>query len=494
MTTYATSLWALRFLLAVTTVLSFFHIIDFVWWHILSDMVLFLFFCWASNWMFAKIFGVVPNPESQYITGEILTLIVGPLDPFRNWQIILVISVLAMASKYLLVWKKQHIFNPTGFAIFAAAILIGQGASWWVGGIWTNAFVAIAGLMVIRKLKWFHLLWSFLLTYFVLLAITLFNQGMESTIILESLKISLFSSSLIFFATIMLVEPLTAPNTKNLRIIYGAFVAAVMVLHAAYWPIEWFTYGYSIETALLIGNIFAFAVSKRIERQNLKFISKKLEAKDTYSFWFQPTKKFNFIAGQYLEWALPHKNYDSRGIRRFFTISSSPDQNRVRLITKFYPNPSTFKQALMKLQPGDEVSVSRLDGEFTLPNAGNRPLVFIAGGVGIAPFLSMIEGMKASGEKHDITLFYANKTDDEVAFKEFLNQATNSGVKIVNIITEKEGFLTPEKIQKETPKWKDSAYFISGPEPLVINYISLLKKMGIPGKQIHRDYFPGYDA
>jgi ferredoxin-NADP reductase/Na+-translocating ferredoxin:NAD+ oxidoreductase RnfD subunit len=500
-TMYQSILHLLRILLVVAMVLSFFGVLPYTWWHLLGDLTLFIVFCLVSNYALAKFFNVKPNYESQYITAEILTLIVGPLNPLTGWLTIFLISFLAMASKYLLAYGKRHIFNPAGFGVLASALIIGQSASWWIGSRYMLAFVLIGGLLLIQKLRYFHLYLSFLFTYFVALILTLFLQGADNSTIWLSVRASAVDSALLFFAAIMLVEPLTAPKGQRLRSIYGVLVALFIVLHQTYWPATWPTYGLGFETGLLLGNIFAFLISPNSQRQTLKLAEKKLEAHGTYSFWFEPYKKFDYIPGQYLEWTLAHNKHDSRGIRRFFTISSSPTEPRLRLITRMAEKSSTFKQTLLKMEPGDEIVISSLQGEFLLPKDQNQKLAFVAGGVGIAPFLSMTKYLLDKNEKRNAVLFFANKTEAETAFKNQLNEAQKAGVKTVYLLNDppagwngRTGFLTPEIIKEEMPDWKERTFYISGPEPMVLNYEDMLAKMGVPRKQVIRDYFPGYQA
>jgi glycine betaine catabolism B len=496
-TMYQAMLYTLRVLIAASVVLSYFDVINYIWWHILVNMVLFLVFCWASNQLFAKIFNAKPNYESQYITAEILTLIVGPLDPTKDWWIIFLISFLAMASKYVIAYNKRHIFNPAATGVLAAALLIQQGASWWVGGRHMLPFVVLGGLFVAQKLKWFHLVVSFMVTYLAALAVSILAQGGELSTVRIALQSTVIDSATIFFATVMLVEPLTAPRTRSMRMAYGAFVAIVMVSLPLLFP----TYGYSIETALLIGNLGAFLLSNKIGRQTLKLLEQTQEAKDTYSLWFEPSKKLDFIPGQFLEWTLPHSKIDSRGIRRFFSIASSPTDGHIRLVTKTNPGPSSFKKALLNMKPGDKISVSSLEGEFTMPK-NNAKLAFIAGGVGITPFLSMIKYLQDKKQNKDIVLFYANKTADEIAFKNFFKESAGIGLKTVYVVTEnppsgwtgQTGFITPEMIRNQMSDWKDRIFYVSGPEPMVMAYEKMLAQMGVARRQIKRDYFPGYQA
>jgi glycine betaine catabolism B len=242
-----------------------------------------------------------------------------------------------------------------------------------------------------------------------------------------------------------------------------------------------------------------FFLTAKNGRYTLKFVEKMQEAKDTYSLWFEPSKRFDFVPGQFLEWTLPHPKNDSRGIRRFFSIASAPTDKRIRLVTKTNPKPSTFKKTLLAMKPGDELTVSSLEGEFTMPKH-DKKLVFIAGGVGVTPFLSMVQYLIDKNLTRDIAMYYANKTVDEIGFKSLFEDAQRVGVKTIYVATEnppagwtgQTGFITQEMIQTQTPDWKERTFYVSGPEAMVMAYEKMLTKMGLPRKQIKRDYFPGY--
>ena len=496
-TMYQAVLYSMRMLMVVATILTVFGYIDYPWWYIPGNFVLFALFCLGTNFFFSKLVGVKPNYESQYITAEILTMIVGPLNPITNWWVILVISFIAMAGKYVFVYNKKHVFNPAALGVLGSALLIEQGASWWVGGQYMLPFVILGGLFVAQKLRWFHLVISFLLTYFIALSLSLLWQGQGFSVILPALQSTVLYSAVIFFATVMLVEPLTAPRTRMNRIFYGTGIAILMVGMPIFFP----NYGYSIETALLIGNVGAFLSSLNSGRQTLKFVKKELVAKDTYSLWFEPFKKFDFIPGQFLEWTLAHEKNDSRGVRRFFTIASSPTEPLIRLVTKDNAKPSTFKKALLNLNRGDEIVVSGLEGDFVLPSKDDK-FVFIAGGVGITPYLSITKYLLDSKIKKNIVLLLANKTPDEIAFQEEFKAVEQIGLKTINVVTEDptsnwtgpKGFITKEIIEQNIPDYADRLFYISGPEPMVMAYEKMLSKMGVSKNRVKRDYFPGYKA
>lgn len=434
-----------------------------------------LFICNSSNYFIAKLFGAKVNLESASITALILTLIVGPL-PLENLPNLAGLGLFAMTSKYLLVWHKRHIFNPVAIGVLLSSLIFQTGASWWAGNIYTLPIILAGGIIINYKIHRFAIVTSFL----SVLLLTLLISGNFADIT----RFFLFSP-VWFFALVMLVEPLTSPSNKKLQIAYGAIVALAFVSIQRFLP----TFPYSLETSLIIGNVFSFLLNPSF---NLTFnFVKKIEVvKNTWAFYFEPMSKFSFHPGQYLEWTYPHYMPDPRGVRRYFTIASSPTDRQVMIAMRVSPNSSSFKKALLGTKEGGQIVASGPQGEFVLPKDKLTPLCFIAGGIGITPFLSMVKYMTDIKEKRDIVLLYANNTKEDVVFRGILDAGESAGVKTVYIITKKDGFVNKEMIQQKVPDFKERLFFISGPEPMVGAFKKMLLKMKVKG--IKTDYFPGY--
>ena len=488
---YRLMMYFLICLVIIAAILAGLQIIPYSPIDIVSEALYLVTVCWIVNKVLAKIFKVKTNPESALITGLILSLIIGPINPFSlssNWIPAFAgmtgggVAVLAMASKYLLAWKGKHIFNPVAFGAVASAVLLGQGASWWVGTPWMVVPTLIGGLLVLKKIRRFEMAGIFLITYLLLTSLVSDDFVLQRHIIDP-----LLHSPILFFALVMLVEPLTSPVTKKMQIIYGIVIAGFILIISRLFTEVY----YGLELSLLVGNIFSYVVSGSF-RQAMILKEKKLLTHDVIAFQFEPARKFQFKAGQFLEWTLSHKNPDSRGVRRFFTISSSPTEDYIMLTSKFYEKPSTFKQALRTLELGSEIIASSLSGEFTLPEDKDKKLVFIAGGIGITPFRSMVKYMVDMGEKRDLVILYSNKTERDIVFKDIFENAKEFGVRTVYVNTDKDGFIDEKLIKKEVTDFKDRIFYISGPEPMVEAFEKMLGGMGVSRNQIKRDYFPGY--
>ncbi len=433
--------------------------------------------CYVSNWIFSRALKIPANYESDSITAMILTLII---TPGAGWLFLVLAAVFSQASKYILAIRGKHIFNPAAIGVIITILVINQGASWWVGNVYLLPFVVIGGLLIARKLQHFDLVFSFLIVHLLIIG---FKNSSDFLSIWQS---TLVNSSLLYFTFVMLVEPLTTPPTRVLRIAYGSLIGLIMSFTFVIGPLY-----SSPELALVLGNIFSFLVSDKA-RYKLTFKQKNNIAKESFDFIFDSNHKLNNRPGQYLEWTLPQKKSDLRGNRRYFTVASSPTESEVHLGSKFYEKPSTFKQDLLALNIGDKIFAGQLAGDFVLPDDQNKKLVFIAGGIGITPFRSMIKYLIDKNEKRDIVLFYSVKTEDEIAYKEVIDQANSVGVKVVYIITDKVGFLDAEKIKNNVTDLNDRTFYISGPRGMVVAFEKLLKDLGVSRTMIKTDFFPGY--
>ncbi len=226
----------------------------------------------------------------------------------------------------------------------------------------------------------------------------------------------------------------------------------------------------------------------------LTLLDKKQETKDVFSFYFQPSSPVSWLPGQFMIYSLPHPNSDVRGIMRFFTISSAPFESHIAITTRIDKNNgSSFKKALMNMRAGQKIRAKGPDGNFILEDL-KRDYVFIAGGIGITPFRSILEDLRhKTSDLRQITLFYANKSEDNILFKNDLDEAekNNPNLKI-------EFIFSPRHIDEKTLKtgikdFQKPVFYISGPDQMVESTVNLLETLGVQRKNIKEDYFSGYD-
>lgn len=495
-TMYRLTLYYLIALVGIAVIFGFTHTILYNPFDILISATLAIISCYIANVILAKILGAVTNVESVLITALILTLIVPTTFP-KAIPFIIGASVLAMLTKYVATVNKQHVFNPAAASVAAIALLSPEHvANWWVGNQAILPFVLVGGLLLMRKIQREKMVLTFLGTVFGLVAVySLWFQG-SLTSVFNAWKILFLDSAVFFFAFIMLTEPLTSPSTKFWRQIYAVLIAFLYTT-----PQLRFVFIFSPELALCVGNFFTLFVNPKY-RLHAPLLWKKEIGKGTYAFAFTKPQDFKFTPGQYLEWTLQHKNPDSRGNRRYFSIASSPKEEELIMTVRFYDPPSSYKKNLKELQNGDKIVAASLSGDFILPKDSKKKLVFIAGGVGIAPFRSMIQALLERKEKRDIVMFFSNREKEEIVFSDLFAKALQNGVKTIYTLTDMEkippdwqgekGYITAEMIQKYVPDFKSRTFYLSGPQLMVQRFEKMLKEMGVSSSQVVKDFFPGY--
>lgn len=492
-TMYRLVLYGLAILSFISLVFGFVGLLPYSGLSQLGSLIIILLSCFITNFLLSKFFNVQTNIESVWISSYILFFILSPITSVNGISILILASVLAMASKYFFVIKKAHVFNPVAISVFILGLFGSGAALWWVGNSYLFIPTLILGFLIVKKILRTELFFAFLVSS--VLSSTIFSifKGFSLS---ETFISNFVSGPLIFFGTVMLTEPATTPGNRKLRIYYGVIAGLLFGFQFSIGSL------YSTpELALVVANLYSFLVFRRI-RVDLELVEKNKLTNDIYEFVWKTKDKINFEAGQYLEWTLPHRHPDNRGNRRYFTISTSPTEENIRLGIKFYDHSSSFKTKLVSMEPGDKIVGSNLAGDFTLTKDQTKKIVFIAGGIGITPFRSMVKYFTDKKENRDVVLLFSNKTSKDVVYLDVFNSAKESGLKTINFVgsisegdTEEDfkvGMINEEVIKKEVPDYIDRIFYISGPPGMVSAFEATLKKMSVPRKNIMVDFFPGY--
>jgi ferredoxin-NADP reductase len=235
----------------------------------------------------------------------------------------------------------------------------------------------------------------------------------------------------------------------------------------------------------------------------LSLLRKTKVAKDTFTFHFSRPQNFDFIAGQYNRWTLSMTAIDGRGTSRFFTISSPPsDKSELVVTTKAIQ--SDFKNALVKLKVGDKIKIFGPMGQFVLDEDSEEENVFIAGGIGITPFHSMLKDTAANNITKSLTLFVSFSIPEEVIFLNELREITknHTNIKIIYTITKPQesqiswngeiGRISDVMIKKYVKNIPNSIFYIVGPPPMVEGTQKVLADMNIPNDHVKTEQFSGY--
>ncbi|MCL5113634.1 MAG: FAD-dependent oxidoreductase [Patescibacteria group bacterium] len=224
----------------------------------------------------------------------------------------------------------------------------------------------------------------------------------------------------------------------------------------------------------------------------LTFIRKYKEADDVFSFFFKSNKPLIWRAGQYLFYTFPNNHPDDRGVTRYFTISSAMFEKHVSITTRISKPSSTFKKDLLGMKKGDTIQASGPDGDFTIDDL-NKNYVFIAGGIGITPFRSILLDLDYRQKPINVQLLYSNRNEDVVFKKELESLAQgNPNFKIKYFISPQR--IDEKAIQSQRPTANDQKpiFYVSGPEPFVESIEKILKDLEVKSQNIKLDHFPGY--
>jgi ferredoxin-NADP reductase/Na+-translocating ferredoxin:NAD+ oxidoreductase RnfD subunit len=489
---------SLLFIAFFAALFGFFGIIPYTGTEQVISLVIALVVALVTNWLCSKIWRISVNHESAFITALILFFLIIPAqlsDIGSSWVIALVTFV-AILSKFVFAWRKQHIANPAAIGVVLVALAYSVfpipgyfESTWWIGRIELFVPLLIAGVAVVTKIrKWTPVL-SFLAVAFV---VYLFEEWRFGADVMSRAGSFWFAGPGLFLAFFMLTEPFTMPPTKKLQLVYGAFVGFISQT-TLFLPFLKMT----PEFALVVGNLVMYPSTLK-RKLILPLVSSVEVAKNTYEFAFAKPAGLKFEAGQYLEWMLPHTKSDNRGIRRYFTISSGPSDTLLRVAVRFADTVSTYKSVMRDMKVGDTIIASQLAGDFVLPKDLEQKVALIAGGIGVTPFLSQIDEMVTQKSVRSTVLFYCNNTVEEIAYKDKLAAAAEViPLTVVNVLAKEEvpgyetGYVTKELIKKYVPDYVSVKWYLSGPPGMVNAYSALLREVGVPEKNIKRDFFPG---
>lgn len=220
-------------------------------------------------------------------------------------------------------------------------------------------------------------------------------------------------------------------------------------------------------------------------------LTKRMIADRTVEITFSvPETQFKFTAGQHVEVYLKKLTYDDpKGLMRIFSIASSP-RTKGTISIAFRESGSGYKKSLLALPKGSSVALSSPLGHFTLPEKAMHPLVFIAAGIGITPFLSMLTVASEQKLPYDITLLYANRDAKSVAYMNELEalEKHNKKIRLKKIY----GRIEHNHLLSLMKNVNNPLWYIAGPPLMISNTLYMLTSLGINPTAIFHESFIGY--
>lgn len=226
-------------------------------------------------------------------------------------------------------------------------------------------------------------------------------------------------------------------------------------------------------------------------------------AEGTMGFRFEKPAGFLFTPGQFVDLTLLHLSAtDAAGDTRAFSIASAPDEATLLVATRM--RDSAFKRELRGMPFGTEVQIEGPFGNLVLHADQTRAAVFLAGGIGITPFRSILVHAAKQKLPHRIVLFYSNRRPEDAPFFDELQtlQRENQRYTFVPTMTEPEkssrpwqgetGYITAAMLSKHLVNVPSPVYYAVGPPGMVTGLRLALKEADIDDRDIRTEKFAGY--
>lgn len=235
----------------------------------------------------------------------------------------------------------------------------------------------------------------------------------------------------------------------------------------------------------------------------VKLVNRREVAERTMAFHFQKPPDFQFKPGQYADLTLiDPPETDAEGNIRTFSIASAPFEPALMFTTRM--RDTAFKRVLKSLPIGSEISLAGPMGSFTLHNNSKKPGIFLAGGIGITPFLSIILQAVKERLPHQLSLFYSNRRPEDAPFVKLLREAAeaNPNFRFMPTMTQmaksgqewsgETGLIDRRMLEKNITSLRGPIYYTAGPPAMVSALRKMLIAAGVDEDDIRSEEFAGY--
>lgn len=224
-------------------------------------------------------------------------------------------------------------------------------------------------------------------------------------------------------------------------------------------------------------------------------------ARDTAVFQFRKPAGFEFTPGQTIALTLPQADPDATPLKHTFSLVSAPHEDTLCVATRLRDTP--YKKALAALSPGAALQFSGPYGKLTLPASAERPLVLVAGGIGITPYISMLRHATHAGTPHQFTLLYSNRRAEDAAFADELHDLAglNPKLQVLSTLTAADagtgtgglrGRIDARAVHRAADLLSDPWIYLTGTPAMIEDLAQALIQSGFPETSIRSEGFYGY--
>jgi predicted ferric reductase len=284
-------------------------------------------------------------------------------------------------------------------------------------------------------------------------------------------------------------------------LLVGAFIHAIVTSHS---DLD-ITAVQVLFTAIPVTGIFFYIHHKIVLPAGLKKNAYTISAvrQQAHNVWTlemtppQGQKRYSYRPGQF-QFIKLHRNRGLPEEEHHFTISSTPTLSE--MVTSTIKESGDFTSTIGSTQKGDQVSVEAPFGRFShLYHPEDKNFVFIAGGIGITPLMSMLRYMRDKETDYNVLLFYANHTQKDIVFRQELDEMAEKGypkLKIIHVLDDPDeewngetGYVDEEILSKHIDNFKDKAFYICCPPPMRKTVLKILRKKSVSNDRIRVEIF-----
>ncbi|HEY4502493.1 MAG TPA: FAD-dependent oxidoreductase [Candidatus Paceibacterota bacterium] len=227
----------------------------------------------------------------------------------------------------------------------------------------------------------------------------------------------------------------------------------------------------------------------------LTLTQKKIIAYQTMEFRFEKPHDFIYRAGQSMRFTVP-----ALGEERTFSIITAPHE--LDLAFAMRVRGSAFKKYVRQLKRGETIVASGPFGTFGLQEDATKPALYIAGGIGITIFISMLSHLRYTRQNHPITVLYSNRNEEDISYADYLKEIeqTSPHVRVVYTLTNEKpkvwsgelSRINENLIKKYAPLYTETLFLIAATPAMVESMEILLHNIGVLDENIKTKRFRGY--
>ena len=234
-----------------------------------------------------------------------------------------------------------------------------------------------------------------------------------------------------------------------------------------------------------------------------RLIKREEVAEGTTAFHFAKPADFQFRPGQFIDMTLLNPpETDGEGNIRTFSLAGAPFDGDLMIATRM--RDTAFKRVLRNAGVGLEVKIEGPSGSFVLHRNPEKPGVFLAGGIGITPFLSIVRQAAHDKAPQQLYLFYSNRRPEDAPFLDLLAETAkqNPNFHLVSTMTGMDkshrpwegetGFVNKDLLTKHLPTLQGPIYYLAGPPGMVTALRSMLTEAGVDEDDLRTEEFSGY--